>query len=229
MPEPQKCQMTDKLQGEVAFWNGNSFGFIKPDTGDQDVFFHVSDLSRLINPAQTGHNQLLVHIQTGTAPIDNVHGSPPLCDNSVSAQRSALSSKNLFCALPLEGATDGGASGHSEQTSMRARSTSDSPLSGRRHHLYYRSKSIFIGGGAPNWGMNNSYENAVFGAELCEADWFLCAAPASWNSALQFSSTVVNLKRSWGTLLILVRADAPSVGRLCKECQDLRNRRVAIL
>ena len=36
--------MTDKLQGEVAFWNGNSFGFIKPDTGDQDVFFHVSDL-----------------------------------------------------------------------------------------------------------------------------------------------------------------------------------------
>jgi cold shock protein len=38
--------MTDenKLQGEIAFWNGNSFGFIKPDSGDPDVFFHVADL-----------------------------------------------------------------------------------------------------------------------------------------------------------------------------------------
>jgi cold shock CspA family protein len=39
--------MTDEnngLQGDVVFWNGNSFGFIKPDTGDQDVFFHVTDL-----------------------------------------------------------------------------------------------------------------------------------------------------------------------------------------
>ena len=39
--------MTDEnngLQGDVVFWNGNSFGFIKPDTGDQDVFFHVTEL-----------------------------------------------------------------------------------------------------------------------------------------------------------------------------------------
>ena len=38
--------MTDesRTQGEVAFWNGNSFGFIKPDAGDQDAFFHVSEL-----------------------------------------------------------------------------------------------------------------------------------------------------------------------------------------
>jgi hypothetical protein len=49
---------------------------------------------------------------------------------------------------------------------MRARSTSDSPLSGRRHHLYYRPKSIFIGGGAPEWGMNNSYENLVLVATV---------------------------------------------------------------
>jgi CspA family cold shock protein len=39
--------MTDennRLEGEVVFWNGNSFGFIKPDDGDSDVFFHVTDL-----------------------------------------------------------------------------------------------------------------------------------------------------------------------------------------
>jgi cold shock protein len=38
--------MTDenRIQGEVVFFNGNSFGFIKPDSGDEDVFFHVSDL-----------------------------------------------------------------------------------------------------------------------------------------------------------------------------------------
>jgi CspA family cold shock protein len=39
--------MTDennRLQGEVVFWNGNSFGFIKPDSGDADVFFHVTEL-----------------------------------------------------------------------------------------------------------------------------------------------------------------------------------------
>ena len=39
VPEPQKCQMTDKLQGEVAFWNGNSFGFIRPDAGDQMIAY----------------------------------------------------------------------------------------------------------------------------------------------------------------------------------------------
>jgi cold shock CspA family protein len=30
--------------GTVDFWNGNSFGFIKPDTVGPDVFFHVSEL-----------------------------------------------------------------------------------------------------------------------------------------------------------------------------------------
>jgi cold shock CspA family protein len=30
--------------GEVAFWNGNSFGFIKTDAVGPDVFFHVSEL-----------------------------------------------------------------------------------------------------------------------------------------------------------------------------------------
>ncbi|MGB8575833.1 MAG: cold shock domain-containing protein [Pseudolabrys sp.] len=36
--------MTDETehQGEVAFGNGNSFGFIKPDSGGSDVFFHIS-------------------------------------------------------------------------------------------------------------------------------------------------------------------------------------------
>jgi hypothetical protein len=39
--------MTDennRLQGTVVFWNGNSFGFIKPDSGDQDLLFHVTEL-----------------------------------------------------------------------------------------------------------------------------------------------------------------------------------------
>lgn len=32
-------------QGIVAFWNGASFGFIKPDRGGSDVFFHVTELN----------------------------------------------------------------------------------------------------------------------------------------------------------------------------------------
>ncbi|HJW27633.1 MAG TPA: cold shock domain-containing protein, partial [Saprospiraceae bacterium] len=42
--QPIRKQMTDRLQGEVVFFNSNSFGFIKPDTGDQDAFFHISEL-----------------------------------------------------------------------------------------------------------------------------------------------------------------------------------------
>ena len=37
--------MFDELQGEVAYWNGQSFGFIKPDNGGSDIFFHISELS----------------------------------------------------------------------------------------------------------------------------------------------------------------------------------------
>jgi cold shock CspA family protein len=34
----------DVFYGEVEFWNGNSFGFIRPDRGGDDVFFHVSEV-----------------------------------------------------------------------------------------------------------------------------------------------------------------------------------------
>jgi cold shock CspA family protein len=37
--------MFDELQGEVAFWNGTSYGFIKADKGGNDVFFHVTELA----------------------------------------------------------------------------------------------------------------------------------------------------------------------------------------
>jgi cold shock CspA family protein len=37
--------MSEELQGEVAFWNSNSYGFIKPDKGGADIFFHVTELS----------------------------------------------------------------------------------------------------------------------------------------------------------------------------------------
>ena len=36
--------MKARERGEVNFWNGNSFGFIKPDAFGPDVFFHVSEL-----------------------------------------------------------------------------------------------------------------------------------------------------------------------------------------
>mgnify|MGYP001359626967 CR=1 FL=1 len=37
--------MFDELQGEVAYWNGASYGFIKPDKGGGDVFFHITELA----------------------------------------------------------------------------------------------------------------------------------------------------------------------------------------
>jgi hypothetical protein len=46
---------------------------------------------------------------------------------------------------------------------MRARSTSRSPLSGRRHRFYYRPKQIFIGGGELEKYMRHSYENGLKG------------------------------------------------------------------
>ena len=37
--------MFNELQGEVAYWNGASYGFIKPDIGGGDVFFHITEIS----------------------------------------------------------------------------------------------------------------------------------------------------------------------------------------
>ena len=34
----------DVFYGQIEFWNGTSYGFIKPDRGGDDVFFHVSEL-----------------------------------------------------------------------------------------------------------------------------------------------------------------------------------------
>jgi cold shock CspA family protein len=34
----------DVFYGEVGFWNGNSYGFIRPDRGGDDVFFYVDEL-----------------------------------------------------------------------------------------------------------------------------------------------------------------------------------------
>ena len=36
--------MKSREYGTVDHWNGNSFGFIKPDAGGGDLFFHVSEL-----------------------------------------------------------------------------------------------------------------------------------------------------------------------------------------
>ena len=32
------------VYGVIEFWNGTSYGFIEPDRGGDDVFFHVSEL-----------------------------------------------------------------------------------------------------------------------------------------------------------------------------------------
>ena len=34
----------DIFYGEVEFWNGNGYGFIRPDCGGDDVFFYVAEL-----------------------------------------------------------------------------------------------------------------------------------------------------------------------------------------
>ena len=34
----------DVFYGVIEFWNGTSYGFIKPDRGGDGVFFHVSEL-----------------------------------------------------------------------------------------------------------------------------------------------------------------------------------------
>ena len=38
-------KLFDELQGEVAYWNGQSYGFITPDKGGSDVFFHITELA----------------------------------------------------------------------------------------------------------------------------------------------------------------------------------------
>ena len=34
----------DVFYGAIEFWNGTTYGFIRPDRGGDDVFFHVSEL-----------------------------------------------------------------------------------------------------------------------------------------------------------------------------------------
>ena len=35
--------MSNRDHGEIIFWSGNAgYGFIRPDAGDRDVFFHLS-------------------------------------------------------------------------------------------------------------------------------------------------------------------------------------------
>jgi cold shock protein len=40
--EPARPEV--RKQGEVEFWNGTSYGFIRSDAGQSDVFFHVTEL-----------------------------------------------------------------------------------------------------------------------------------------------------------------------------------------
>jgi cold shock CspA family protein len=34
----------DTFSGKVAFWNGNSYGFVRPAIGGEDLFFHINEV-----------------------------------------------------------------------------------------------------------------------------------------------------------------------------------------
>jgi CspA family cold shock protein len=36
-------KLSDDFKGHIRFWNGTSYGFIRPDEGDTDIFVHISD------------------------------------------------------------------------------------------------------------------------------------------------------------------------------------------
>jgi CspA family cold shock protein len=37
--------MSEDFKGKIRFWNGTSYGFIRPDEGESDIFFHITDFA----------------------------------------------------------------------------------------------------------------------------------------------------------------------------------------
>jgi hypothetical protein len=87
----------------------------EPICQHQDVFGHgrkVSDLflelACLIQADQASNDQFLVHIETTTTAVDNLHLFPP-SDFFSNRQRAGRLLKEIFLyVLTLAGATDGG-------------------------------------------------------------------------------------------------------------------------